>query len=110
MRSALAASIWITLIGCSLAAASPLGAAPKAPKQEPEKYLPIHAVLSVRGTAIPDEFCTAHGFIVVWKGDHGAGRGHVIETDYLLPNYVFRVVVTPASPGCVSVSFDKGKG
>jgi len=28
-------------------------AAPKAPKQEPEKYLPIHAVLSVRGTAIP---------------------------------------------------------
>jgi hypothetical protein len=45
------------------------GAAPKAPKQEPEKYLPIHAVLSVRGTAIPDEFCTAHGFIVVWEGD-----------------------------------------
>ena len=45
------------------------GAAPKAPKQEPEKYLPIHAVLSVRGKAIQTEGCTAHGFIVVWEGD-----------------------------------------
>jgi hypothetical protein len=44
-------------------------AAPQAQKQAPEKYLPIHAVLSVRGTAIPLEGCTAHGFIVVWEGD-----------------------------------------
>lgn len=69
MHSSTAVSIWMTSIGCLLVIASPLNGAQQALKPVPEKYLPIHATLAVRGEAVPDELCTPHGFIVVWEGD-----------------------------------------
>jgi hypothetical protein len=69
MSRMIALSVWVTLIAGSLAIAFPLGAAAQATKETPEKYLPIHAVLSIRGTALTQGDCTAHGFIVVWEGD-----------------------------------------
>jgi hypothetical protein len=67
MRRVALRGLLVALIVASVALAA--GAAPQAQKQEPEQYLPIHALLSIRGKAVPEEGYTAHGFIVVWEGD-----------------------------------------
>ena len=48
--------------------------------------------------------------IVKWYGNHGREQGSATETDLLVPDWNFRVVVKPASEGFSYVSFIKNGG
>jgi hypothetical protein len=50
-----------------------------------------------------------HG-IVNWLYDHRRQQGTGTPTDMLLPNWDFRVIVTPASEGKCYLTFDKKRG
>jgi len=71
MRAFIASAAAVCIL---LSLPAPAAAPPQDPNEDSEKYLPVHAVLSIRGTGLSRESdedvkCTPHGFIVLWEGD-----------------------------------------
>ena len=69
----------------------------------------LHQASGLHRESIVDAKRSLHQLnIIRRKGIPRGKKGTACESDWLIPNFGFRVVITPASPGCCFVEFQGG--
>jgi hypothetical protein len=92
MRSVLMACVCVSMIGFQLLLPAVVKTGPQLSDEDAGEYLPIHAVLSVRGEAVLDAWCKPHGFLFVWEGDLEATDD---DPDEIFPARYYEAVDEP---------------